>query len=92
MINVKIEYNKCAYLFDQGLSLKAKGVMALMCAYINKNSHKATFRLEDVRELSADGRTAFSNAIGELKFKGYFRQDMVGNKYTGAMWEYILKE
>lgn len=92
MINVRIEYNKMAYLFDKELSLKAKGVMALMIAYINKNNLETTFRLEDVKPYCIDGQTAFKNAVNELKARGYFEQAMVGNKYTGAMWEFILKE
>lgn len=93
MNNVIIQYNQMEYLFDQRLSLKAKGVMAIMVAHVNKNQAKnINFKLDDIRQFTADGVSAFNNAVSQLKQYGYLRQEMVGNGHTEAVWEYILKE
>jgi len=93
MNNVTIIYNQMGYLFDSRLSLKAKGVMAIMVAYINKNqSSNTNFKLDDIRQFSADGVSAFNNAVAQLKQFGYLRQEMVGNGHTDSVWEYVLKE
>lgn len=91
MINVKIEYNGMEYLFDSKISIKAKGVMAMMVAYANKNSKKV-FVLDDVREFCCDGKTAFSNAVKELIDHGYVSMTKTGNGFAGSPWEFILKE
>ena len=93
MNNVKIEYNQMKYLFDSLLSLKAKGVMAMMVAYINKNNSELTFSLSDVMPLCCDGKSAFSNAISELETLGYLERGRCRNFAGGTSpWEYTLKE
>lgn len=95
MNNVKIEYNEMRYIMDERLSLKAKGVMALMVAYINKNNALPTFSLEQVRPLCCDGVVAFNNAVKELETFGYFSK-MIGKNGFGGVggspWSYTLLE
>lgn len=95
MNNVKIEYNEMRYLMDKKLSLKAKGVMALMIAYINKNNRQPTFSLEQVRPFCCDGVVAFNNAVKELEHLGYFEKTIGKNGFGGtggSPWSYILRE
>lgn len=93
MNNVKIEYNGMKYLMDERLSLKAKGVMALMVAYINKNNTHPTFALSQVMPFCSDGITAFTNSVHELEKLGYFEKHL--DSYGGAggsPWSYTLHE
>lgn len=92
MINVKIEYNEMEYIFDSKISIKAKGVMAMLVAYVNKNSNKKVLILDEVREFCCDGKTAFSNAVQELINYGYVVMTRTGNGFAGSPWEFVLKE
>lgn len=55
------------YLFDRSLSLKAKGLLAILL-YLPENESPTQELLMD---LSSDGRVAIKSAIRELKEKGY---------------------
>lgn len=92
MENVMIVYNKMKYLADQRLSLKAKGLMAMMIAYINKNSTKEYFSLEMIRDNCCDGVTAFNNALTELKNLGYVSVTPSHRRFGETDWSFVLKE
>lgn len=92
MDNVRIEYNEMKYLRDGTLSLKAKGLMAMMIAYINKNSAKEYFSLEMIRDNCCDGITAFNNAMTELKRKGYVKIVPCYRRFGESVWTFVLKE
>lgn len=93
MINVKIEYNEMEYIFDSKISIKAKGVMAMLVAYVNRNnSNRKVLILDEVREFCCDGKTAFSNAVKKLIDHGYVSMTKTGNGFAGSPWEFILKE
>ena len=91
MSNVSIEFNKMAYLFDPHLTMKAKGMMAMMVAYINKNQPEI-FRLEDITETCCNGKFARQQAIKELEEAGYFIRRKGGYGFGGSPWVYTLKE
>lgn len=92
MINVRIEYNEMRYLFDPLISLKAKGIMALMVAYVNSNSSKKVFLLSDIRNMCIDGESAFNNALRELIDHKYVIRSRTGNGFQGSPWVFVLNE
>lgn len=92
MWNVKIEYNEMKYLFDSRLSLKAKGCMATMVAYVNKNNTKPLFLINEIREMNVDGKAAFGNALNELIDYGYVVRERAFNGFKGTPWFFTLKE
>lgn len=95
MHNVKIEYNSMAYLFDDTLSLKAKGLLALIVAYVNKNpKNESLFRLTDIRGYGVEGSSAFHNAITELEQHGYISKTLSAERTSDirAIWYFTIKE
>lgn len=93
MSNVSIEYNKMKYIFDSRLSLKAKGLMAMMVSYIYENQ-PSVFHLDDVMDLCCDGRVAFKNALTELEQYGYLVKSLgkAGFVKGSSPWTFILRE
>lgn len=93
MSNVKIEYNHMKYAFDSRLSLKAKGLLVSMVAYVCKNQPE-TFLLDDVMDMCCDGRVAFKNALNELETYGYVEKAMGKNGFSGGSspWTFTLYE
>lgn len=92
MENVRIRYDGMKYLSDPTLSLKAKGLMAMMIAYINKNSTKDYFSLEMIRDNCCDGVTAFNNALTELKEHCYVSVSPTNRRFGGSAWFFDLRE
>lgn len=93
MNNVQIVHNEMKYMFDGTLSLKAKGLMALMVAYVNKNAQKTTFRVQDIEDLYVDGASSYKTALNELIYKGYVSRMIAkdtGKK--GIIWVFTLYE
>lgn len=90
--NYTIERNTDLYMFDSRLSLKAKGVMALMSAYLTYNE-PPIFSLSDISKYYCDGITAFNNAIKELEQCGYFERTLGKRGFSGGSspWSYVLK-
>jgi len=94
MDNVKIVYNKMSYLYDDRLTLKAKGFMSLCIAYINsQNSKVKTFRLQDLAPYYRESATAVKSAMAELVDRGYVERSMdrLSNK-RGVSWEFTFYE
>lgn len=70
-------------LYDEKLSLKAKGLYMLL--YIDKQEYMT---IEKISEYSKDGRDAIRSARNELIKKGYLKVDKVRNngKILGSKW------
>lgn len=91
MRNYDLIYNKGEYLMDSRLSLKAKGIMALIIGYINKEQPRI-LKVSDLREFCCDGVVSFNNAIKELETLGYINKRICRNGFDESPWFYNLKE
>ena len=93
MLNVTITYNHFKYLFDNDLSLKAKGFMALCTAYINSHGAYETFRLQDLERYYKESAPTIKAAMNELIDKGYVtRTRETFPDKQGISWEFTFLE
>lgn len=68
-----------SYLYDDKLSLKAKGCLTMLLADKNINSK------QKIQELSKDGRESVNSAIVELKASGYLK---IIQQRKGGLYDY----
>lgn len=78
MAGVKFGLVHTEVVSDPDLSLRAKGVYALMCTYANKD-RVCYPSITLLSELSGVGRRTIERSIKELEKKYYVRRD--GNKF-----------
>ena len=83
------DLNQAIYMIDERLSLKAKGLMALLLAFPDDND----FRLEDISYISKDGIKTIRSALKELEDHRYLVRYQ-GRDKLGRMYpvEYVIHE
>lgn len=77
-----------AALRDETLSLKAKGLYALIQSYITLENF--VLYKNTLRKNCHEGKTSFENAWNELKKAGYLKQHQYKNKKGCFVYEYEL--
>lgn len=74
------------YLGDERLSLKAKGLYAMLLSLQNKS----TFSIASVSEMTKDGATAIKSAIKELEENRYLIRRSIKENGKFVRIQYIL--
>lgn len=75
-------------LQDKALSLKAKGLIAIMLSL----PENWDYSLEGLVQLSADGTSSARAAVKELEAKGYLMRKPIRGDGKIRDWEYIIRE
>ena len=77
------------FLFDESISLKAKGMYWLIWGMQEENEEHIS--LSSISKHVSDGQTSIRSAINELIEKGYLERTTVRNKNLITGYKYILK-